>query len=80
MEVVAALRNVLLVARRISVILLVVLGFITLVSGIMLETMPKGPGSGYATAFGLHKNTWTKIHVYASFGAAGAAVVHVYSN
>ena len=72
--------NVLLLARKISVILLVTLGFVTLVSGMLLETMPRGPGSGYATALGLHKNTWTEIHVYAGFAAAGAAVVHVYSN
>ena len=72
--------NVLLMARKISVILLVTLGALTLVSGILLETMPKGPGSGYATALGLRKETWTDIHVYAGFAAAGAAVVHVYSN
>ncbi len=72
--------NVLLLARKVSVILLVTLGFITLVSGMLLETMPRGPGSGYATALGIHKNTWIDIHVYAGFAAAGAAVVHVYTN
>ncbi len=72
--------NVLLLARKISVILLVTLGLLTLISGMLLETMPRGPGSGYATALGIHKDTWTDIHVYAGFAAAGAAVVHVYSN
>ena len=72
--------NVLLMARRVSVILLATLGTLTLVSGILLQTMPIGPGSGYATALGLRKSTWTDIHVYAGFAAAGAAIVHVYSN
>ncbi|NOZ88488.1 MAG: DUF4405 domain-containing protein [Crenarchaeota archaeon] len=72
--------NVIVTARRISVILLASMGLLTLVSGMLLETMPRGPGSGYATALGLHKNTWTGIHVYAGFAAAGAAIVHVYTN
>ena len=72
--------NIILLARRITVILLVSLGFLTLISGFLLETMPRGPGSGYATALGLTKDLWTDIHVYAGFAAAGAAIVHVYTN
>ena len=67
-------------SRKISVIILASLGLIVLISGFLLETMPHGPGSGEAIAIGLTKDTWTDIHVYASFALAGAAVVHVYTN
>jgi len=75
-----ARRNPILAARRATVIILVSLGFFTLVSGMLLETAPEGPGSGEAIALGITKDTWTTIHVYASFIAAGAAIVHAYTN
>ncbi len=73
-------RNLLLTARKVSVILLASLGLFVLVSGILLETAPKGPGSGKAVALGLSKELWTDIHVYAGFALAGAAVIHIYTN
>jgi len=73
-------RNIILAARRATVIALVTLGLVTLISGMLLETAPEGPGSGEAVALGLAKDTWTAIHVYASFAAAGAAIVHAYTN
>ncbi len=73
-------RNSVLIARKISVILLVTLGTIVLLTGLLLEAAPKGPGSGLATALGIDKETWTTIHVYAGFALAGAAVVHAYTN
>ena len=59
--------NVILLARKVSVILLVTLRIILLTTGFMLETMPEGPGSGKAVAFGLSKETWIDIHRYAGF-------------
>ncbi|MEB3758220.1 MAG: DUF4405 domain-containing protein [Desulfurococcales archaeon] len=73
-------RNAVLEARRATVIIFVTLGLLVLISGIMLETAPSGPGSKDAIALGLTKETWSDIHVYASFIAAGAAVVHAYTN
>ncbi len=73
-------RNIILKARRSTVIVLVTLGLIVLISGIMLETAPSGPESGNAVAFGVSKEIWTDIHVYAGFIVAGATIVHVYTN
>ncbi|MCE4610120.1 MAG: DUF4405 domain-containing protein [Desulfurococcales archaeon] len=73
-------RNVILEARRATVIVFVALGLIILISGMMLETAPSGPGSGDATALGISKETWEDIHIYASFIAAGAAIIHAYTN
>ncbi len=67
-------------ARKISVVLLAAAGLVVLLTGILLETAPEGPGSGSAVALGLDKHTWTDIHVYASFLLAGVAVVHAYTN
>ena len=75
-----ARRNIVLEARRATVIIFVTLGLLVLVSGMLLETAPHGPGSGEAVALGLTKETWTEIHVYAGFIAAGAAIVHAYTN
>lgn len=73
-------RSAVIEARRATVIIFVTLGLLVLVSGMLLETAPSGPGSGEATALGLTKETWVDIHVYAGFIAAGAAVVHAYTN
>ncbi len=59
---------------------MVILGALTLFTGMVLETAPKGPGSGELKALGLTKDQWEDIHVYAAFAAAGAAVVHAYTN
>ena len=72
--------NVMMLTRRVTVILLASLGLVTLISGILLQTMPRGPGSSYATALGLAKSLWTDIHVYAGFAVAGVAIVHAYTN
>ncbi len=72
--------NPILMARRISVIILLVCGILVLLSGILLEVAPRGPGSKWAVALGLTRAEWTDIHRYAGFAAAGAAVVHIYSN
>ena len=45
--------NVIMLTRRVTVILLASLGLVTLISGVLLQTMPRGPGSSYATALGL---------------------------
>ncbi len=66
--------------RGVTVILLVVLGFLTLVTGVVLATAPKGPGSGGLKALGLAKDEWREIHTYAAFSSAGTAVVHAYTN
>ncbi len=50
-------RNVILEARRATVIVFVALGLIILISGMMLETAPSGPGSGDAIALGIPKET-----------------------
>ena len=73
-------RNIVLEARRATVIVFVALGLLVLVSGMLLEIAPSGPGSGEATALGLTKETWEAIHVYAGFAVAGAAIVHAYTN
>lgn len=75
-----ARRNIVLEARRVTVIIFVTLGLLVLISGMLLETAPSGPGSGEATALGLTKETWIDIHVYSGFIAAGAAIVHAYTN
>ncbi len=72
--------KVLLMARKISVILLTTLGLAVLLTGMLLATMPSGPGSGEAVAFGLTKEEWKLIHTYTGFALAGAAVVHAYTN
>ena len=72
--------KILLTARKISVIILATLGVIVLVSGMLLDTMPSGPGSSGAEAFGILKEAWEDIHIYASFALAGGAVVHAYTN
>ena len=73
-------RNIILEARRATVILLVILGLLVLISGMMLQTAPEGPVSGDSMALGIEKDTWVDIHVYASFVVAGAAIVHAYTN
>ena len=72
--------NPILLARKISVVILLVCGVLVLISGILLEVAPHGPGSKSAVALGLTKGQWTDIHRYAGFTAAGAAIVHVYAN
>lgn len=66
--------------RGVTVTLLVVLGSLTLVTGMILATAPKGPGSGGLEALGFTKDEWRVIHTYAAFSTAGAAVVHAYTN
>ena len=73
-------RNLVIEARRATVVVFVALGLLVLVSGMMLETAPSGPGSGEAVALGLSKETWEAIHVYTGFAVAGAAMVHAYTN
>ena len=73
-------RNIVLEARRATIIIFVTLGLLVLASGMLLETAPSGPGSGEAVALGLTKETWKAIHIYSSFAVAGAAIVHVYTN
>ncbi|MCE4620434.1 MAG: DUF4405 domain-containing protein [Desulfurococcales archaeon] len=73
-------RNPVLEARRITVIIFVTVGLVVLITGMLLEMAPSGPGSGEATALGITKETWTDIHVYAGFITAGAAIVHAYTN
>ncbi len=73
-------RNIILEARRATIVIFVALGILVLISGILLETAPSGPRSGEAVALGLTKETWIDIHVYAGFITAGAAIVHAYTN
>ena len=72
--------NVILLSRKISVIILVLCGLLVLISGMILEVAPHGPGSRDAIALGLTKSQWIDIHRYTGFIAAGTAVVHVYTN
>lgn len=72
--------NFITTVRRITVILLLILGTLTLISGVVLLVVPKGPGSGDLVLLGLSKRTWEDIHIYASFVAVGSIVVHLTAN
>jgi cytochrome b subunit of formate dehydrogenase len=73
-------RGLIVKVRGVAVILLVVLGFLTLITGMILATAPKGAGSGGLEALGLAKNEWRVVHTYVAFSTAGTAIVHAYTN
>ena len=66
-----------LVIRIIVAALLLTLGVLSVLTGIILYTAPRGSGETVA-AFGITKSDWSTLHTYFSFGAAGTAVVHLY--
>ncbi|RLE64949.1 MAG: hypothetical protein DRJ38_04600 [Thermoprotei archaeon] len=68
-----------LAIRIIVVILLLILGTLSALTGVILYTAPRGSGES-AIAFGLPKRNWSTLHTYLSFGATGVAVVHLYIN
>jgi len=68
-----------LVVRIIVAALLLTLGVLSVLTGIILYTAPRGSGETVA-AFGITKSDWSTLHTYFSFGAAGTAVVHLYIN
>lgn len=66
--------------RQITVIILLVAGFVTLFTGILLYLFPSGPGSGKLTLFGVSKRAAENVHTYAGFITAGAVIVHLAAN
>ena len=66
--------------RQITVIILLVAGFVTLLTGILLYLFPGGPGSGELTLFGVSKRAAENVHTYAGFITAGAVIVHLTAN
>lgn len=69
-----------LMVRQITVIILLVAGFVTLFTGILLYLFPSGPGSGKLTVLSISKRTAKNVHTYAGFITAGAIVVHLAAN
>jgi len=66
--------------RQIIVILLLITGLITVISGIALFLAPSGPGSNERIILGLRKYKWTNLHTYISFVTTGLAIMHISIN
>ena len=72
--------NFVVAVRRAVVVLLLVFGTLTFISGFALVLLPSGPGAGELVFLGLTKHTWEMLHTYVSFPAAGLIVVHLAAN
>ena len=73
-------KRILYEVRRITVLLMLILGVVILVSGVTLYTFPRGPRSGTITVLGITKRLWIDIHVYTAFTLVGLTILHVYLN
>ncbi len=63
--------------KTISDILLIFSVFLSVISGIILNLLPSGPGSGRTILLGLIKHQWQSLHTFSGYFFILFSVLHI---